>query len=67
MKGRFRFGQVNIPDDRVDSLMLALWGVRNGRPGGGGMNLVNFVGDFSLPHQGGGLSLGGFSGDHVVY
>jgi len=26
VKGRFRFGQVNIPDDRADALMLALWG-----------------------------------------
>ena len=27
VKGRFRFGQPNIPDDRADALMLALWGI----------------------------------------
>jgi hypothetical protein len=26
-KGRFKFGQRNIPDDRADALMLALWGL----------------------------------------
>ena len=27
VKGRFRFGQPNIPDDRADALMLALWAI----------------------------------------
>jgi hypothetical protein len=28
VRGRFRFGEKNVPDDRVDALMLALWGLR---------------------------------------
>jgi hypothetical protein len=29
VKGRYRFGQPNIPDDRADALMLALYGVKD--------------------------------------
>jgi hypothetical protein len=31
VKGRFRFGAPSIPDDRVDALMLALWGISQPR------------------------------------
>jgi hypothetical protein len=65
VKGRFRFGQVNIPDDRCDALMLALWGIRNGRPGGGGMLGVTFVGGNEPSHQGSSLfPLSGYDGSH---